>query len=347
MTISCRRALEAPVEPRESLPRRVLPSVLAAIGETPMVTLSRYLDEGRLTIFAKLEGLNPGGSLKDRPARRILEAALASGRIGADSVVVESSSGNMGIGLAQACRYHGLRFICVVDPKTTAANLEILRVYGAEVDCVAEPDSATGEFLQARLKRVEELVASIPGAFWPNQYANHDNAASHYDTTMDEILRDCGEVDYLLVATSTCGTLLGCAEHLRDKGYRTKVIAVDAVGSLIFGSEGGKRLLPGMGASLRPPLCAPELVHRVIQVTDLECVAACRRLLWREAILAGASSGGIMAAVERLAETAPVGSTCAVILPDRGERYLGTVFSDAWVESSFGAEQAGGILRVR
>src|SRR5579885_1149946 len=168
-------------------PLPIRDGVLAAIGDTPLIRLRRYLPEAPFEIFAKLEALNPGGSIKDRPALFILEHALRSGAIEAGTVVIESSSGNMGIGLAQACRYHGLRFICVVDPKTTETNLRVMRAYGAEIDSVSEPDPDSGEFLQARLKRVRELMGQIESSFWPNQYANTRNSGAHFETTMHEI----------------------------------------------------------------------------------------------------------------------------------------------------------------
>jgi cysteine synthase A len=311
--------------------------ILSAIGNTPLVCLDRLLPESPFAVFAKLEQLNPGGSAKDRPALAILASGLASGAIGPDTVVVESSSGNMGIGLAQACRYHGLRFICVTDCKAARQNLRLLAAYGAEIDVVAEPDPLSGELLQARLRRVQELLAAIPGSFWPNQYAHAENAGSHYRTTMREIATALdGKVDVLLVATSTCGTLRGCGEYVRDHGLPTRIVAVDAVGSLIFSDQRASRLLPGLGAGVRPPLCDPSLVDEVVHVTDLDCVAGCRRLAAREAILAGGSSGGLVAALERVRKRISPGAHCVLILPDRGERYLDTVYSDAWVRHHFG-----------
>ena len=307
------------------------------MGETPLIRLRRYLPQAPFRIFAKLEALNPGGSIKDRPARRILEHALGAGILHSGGVVIESSSGNMGIGLAQACRYHGLRFICVVDPKTTEANLRVLRAYGAEIDLVSEPHAETGEFLQARIERVQELQRSIPGSFWPNQYANIRNSASHYHTTVHEVMTALdGKVDFLFVATSTCGTLRGCGDYIRDHGLSTRVIAVDALGSVIFANTRGPRLVPGLGAGLRPALCDLSLVDECIHVTDLDCVVGCRRLMEREAIFAGGSSGGVLSAVERLAERIPADAVVVALLPDRGERYLETLFSDDWVRSCFG-----------
>lgn len=311
--------------------------ILSTIGNTPMVRLTRVLPEIELRLFAKLESFNPGGSVKDRPAFAILTEALSSGQIGPDTVIIESSSGNMGIGLAQACRYYGMRFICVVDSKTAVQNLAVLRAYGAEIDYVVEPDPATGELLQARLQRVQQLREQIEKSFWPNQYANLHNPGAHYRSTMREIdLALGGKVDYLLVATSTCGTIRGCSEYIRDHGLKTRVVAVDALGSLIFSNVKAKRMIPGLGAGLRPPLCDPTLVDECVHVSDLECVTGCRWLMTREAILAGGSSGGVIAAVDRLKNDIPAGATCAVILPDRGERYLDTVFSNDWVREHFG-----------
>src|SRR5262245_13318165 len=157
---------------------------------------------------------------------------MQTGAVKPGTVVIESSSGNLGIGLAQACGYLGLRFICVVDPKTTSQNIRILKAYGAEIDMVSEPDPVTGEFLQTRIDRVQDLLRAIECSFWTNQYANPSNARAHYRTTMKEIAAALqGKIDYVFVATSTCGTLRGCAEYVRDHELGTRVFAVDAQGS--------------------------------------------------------------------------------------------------------------------
>lgn len=307
--------------------------ILSAVGNTPLVRLHKLLPEASFRLYAKLEALNPGGSIKDRPAAAILEEGLRSGTVTPETVVIESSSGNMGVGLAQACRYHGLRFICVVDPKAAEQNLKVLRAYGAQIEYVAEPDPATGEFLQARLERVQLLLRTIDHAFWPNQYANPVNPRAHYETTMRELAGALPEgVDRLFIGTSTCGTLRGCCDYVSEHRLATSIVAVDAVGSLIFSDLPAKRLLPGLGASLRPPLRDPALIDECVHVSDLDCIVSCRRLAQREAILAG----GVLSAVERLKDRIPAGATCVAILPDRGERYLDTIFSDAWVREHFG-----------
>lgn len=311
--------------------------ILRAIGNTPLVELTRMFADMNLHVYAKLELLNPGGSMKDRPAFRILSAGIESGDISDDTVIIESSSGNMGIGLAQACSYFGLKFICVVDPKTTTQNIRLLEAYGAGVDKVTEPDPTTGEYLQARLNRVQALLASTKNGFWPNQYANTHNAAAHRQTMHEIVVALDGKVDFLFCATSTCGTLRGCAEYVREHQLSTRVIAVDAVGSVIFGGERGHRLVPGHGSAVRPQLYQPNLAAQCVHVTDLESIIGCRRLARLEAILAGGSSGAVITAIERLSRTLPRGSTCVAILSDRGERYLDTVYSEEWVEKHFGS----------
>ncbi|MBE1533898.1 2,3-diaminopropionate biosynthesis protein SbnA [Actinomadura algeriensis] len=307
------------------------------MGNTPLVGLERLFPELDVKIFAKLERFNPGGSIKDRTALNMLIGKIRRGELTRGrSLVVESSSGNLAIGLAQVCRYHGLRFLCVVDAKTTRQNIGILRAFGAQVEIVDERDPQTDEYLPVRLRRVREIVAADPNAYWPNQYVNPLNPEAHAATMREVVEALDGRVDYLFCSVSTFGTLRGCAEYLRARGHDTTVVAVDAAGSAIFGRESRPRLITGHGASLPPQLLDAELADEVVHVTDLECVVACRRLVLREAILAGGSSGATVAALEKLGAALPAGANCALIFPDGGDRYLDTVYSDAWVTRHFG-----------
>jgi cysteine synthase A len=275
--------------------------------------------------------------MKDRAAMGMVLGAIDSGElIPGRSVVVESSSGNLGIGLAQVCRWFDLRFICVVDPKTTAQNLAILTAYGAELDTVTQPDNDMGDFLSARIRRVRELVVDIPYAFWPNQYANHLNARAQ-ETIMQEVAAELnGKVDYLFVATGSCGTIHGCARFIAENGLSTQIVAVDAEGSAIFGEPTCQRLIPGHGAAVRSALYYDGIADSVVRVTDQDCVVGCRRLVAAEAILSGGSSGAIVSAVNQRRADLPADATCVLLLPDRGERYLDTIYSDAWVAEKFG-----------
>lgn len=311
--------------------------ILAAIGNTPLVRLKRVIKDIPFRLYAKLESLNPGGSSKDRAALSIIKQGLEIGAIGNGTTIIESSSGNMGIGLAQVCAYYGLKFICVVDVKTTKQNIKMLEAYGAEIDFVSKPDPVTGEYLQARIERVRALLDRHQNSFWPNQYTNINNPIAHHQT-MREIVAVVGsEIDYLFCSVSTCGTIRGCAEYVRDHNLRTKVIAVDAVGSAVFDQQKARRLIPGHGASIRPELFQPGLADEYIPVTDLDCIVGCRRLVRHEAILAGGSSGGVVMAVVYALDKIPPGATCVAIFPDRGERYLDTIYADAWVRQHFGA----------
>jgi cysteine synthase A len=318
-------------------PRSPVDGVLGAIGNTPLVALHRYLDDPGIHVWAKLEAANPGGSIKDRPALRMLTNALDQGLIAPGTTIIESSSGNMGVGLAQACRYYGMRLIVVVDARTHDTNVRTLRALGADVRVVSGPDPETGDLLAARLKLVRELLASTPGAFWPNQYANPANAAAHADGTMREIDDALGgDLDYLFVATSTAGTLRGCCDYLHALRRATRVVAVDAVGSALFGGRRAARELPGFGPGVETELSRSARFDRLVRVSDLDCVLGCRRLVQREAIFAGGSSGAVAAALLKLPPVQPAGSRCALILPDGGAGYLDTIYDDDWVAGKLG-----------
>jgi cysteine synthase len=173
-------------------------------------------------------------------------------------------------------------------------------------------------------------------SFWPNQYATEYNPYAHQQT-MSEIVGELnGKVDYLFCATSTCGTLRGCAEYKRKHHLATRILAVDAVGSVIFGGQSGKRLIPGHGAALVPALFHPDLAEECIHVTDLECILGCHRLLQKEALLSGGSSGAIVSAIGKVCAQIQGGSNCVAIFADRGERYLDSIYSDSWVKEHFG-----------
>jgi 2,3-diaminopropionate biosynthesis protein SbnA len=313
-------------------------SVVACVGRTPLVELGRQFPPPGPTVIAKLELMNPSGSMKDRSAAFIVERGLADGTITTASHLIESSSGNFGIALATAARVHGLEFTCVVDPKTTPANLRVLASLGAEVELVTEPDEH-GCYLGARLRRVAELCREAPGRVWINQYANEGNWQAHYHGTAAEILADLDRpLDCLVVPVSTTGTIVGLTRRLRAAFPSLHVVAVDAAGSVIFGAPAGPRHVPGLGAGREPELLAPGEVDEVIWVSDREAVAGCRALALSEGILAGGSSGAVVAAIGRLRPRLPARWQVVTVLPDRGDRYLDQVYNDAWVDRLPAAE---------
>ncbi len=321
-----------------ALPHRIRDSVIDAIGGTPMIRFHRYLDDRHVDLIAKFEASNPGGSAKDRPARRMIEEGMRDGSISAGTTIVESSSGNMGIGLAQVCRFHGLPLICVVDPNAQAQNIAIMKALGVTIRLVTEP--LNGDFLAARLAVVADLLATIENSFWPNQYANLNNPCAHEDGTVREIDESLGgALDYLFVATSSTGTARGCRDYLAKRGRDTRVIAVDAEGSTLFNGIAGPRKISGMGAGKLPELAREQRFHDVVRVSDLRCVVGCRRAAEREALLVGGSAGGVLEAIRSM-QDALVGKTVVAILHDSGTRYLETVFDDDWVSRELGCSSA-------
>lgn len=307
--------------------------ILDTIGHTPLIRLNRLYSDSQVRVFAKMEAFNPGGSIKDRTALQLITHAMESGKLKKGDTVVESSSGNMAIGLAQTCKYFGLHLEVVVDPMVNKQNVKIIEAYGAKVNFVNSP-ALKGGFLQARLDKVHDILNTNPRSYWTNQYGNPQNPSAHRQT-MHEIVKDLGcPPDYLFAATSTCGTLMGCTDYIKKNELKTKVIAVDAMGSVIFDRPAGDRKIPGHGASRKSQFLKRESIFEVVHVSDEECVTGCHKLLNSEAILCGGSSGAVAYAVQKLAPSLPHGATIAMILCDRGERYLDTIYNKDWVNEN-------------
>jgi cysteine synthase A len=306
------------------------------IGNTPLIKLERIFANQGVNLYAKLEQFNLGGSIKDRPALRIIEEAIREGKIKQGATVIESSSGNMAIALAYICLRYGLNFIAVIDSRTTKINIAILETLGAKVEMIRQSEEKMGDLLELRFERAQQLLKEIPGSFWSNQYANENNYKSHHTTMLeiDEVLD--GKIDYIFCVASTCGTLRGCSEYLKQKGRSTKIIAVDAYGSIIFGGVPVNRLIPGHGSSIRPEIYHDGLADRIVYVNDAECVAGCRLLLQKEAVLSGGSSGAIISGFAKVKNDIPKKSNVVMILPDRGERYLDTIYNSKWVSKNLG-----------
>lgn len=215
----------------------------------PLVRLPYLSKRTGLTVWAKLEGFNPGGSAKDRTAAALVEDALSSGRLRPGGTVVESSSGNLGMALARECCLRGMSFHCVVDPRTNRYAASVMEALGATVHRVTEPDPATGDWLAARRNRVRDLLEELPGSVNLDQYSNRAVFPAHARGTMREIVAQLGHAPaHLFAAVSTTGTLGGCLEYLRSARAATRVTAVDATGSVLYGGCRGERPLPGFGA---------------------------------------------------------------------------------------------------
>ncbi|MGP5411390.1 pyridoxal-phosphate dependent enzyme [Glutamicibacter ardleyensis] len=304
---------------------------------SPTVKLDRLFDAPGIEIFAKLDLLQLSGSTKERTAGSLIDSFMQSGQLQPGGMVIESTSGNLGIALSRQCVVRGIKFVAVVDENANKSALDIMRAYGATVDLVVnQPD---GNKLAARRQRVAQLLAENPGSVTTNQYGSPHNPAAHFSSTMPEIMEAVdGRLDMLFVATSTTGTILGCQNFVREHGLSTKLIAVDAMGSVLFGGESGNRRLPGLGAGIVPELALQAKPDRVFRIPEIDMVRGCRMLARREGILAGASTGAIVSAMGQLLPEIPQGSRIAFLVHDSGVPYLHSVYNDDWVREQLGEE---------
>jgi 2,3-diaminopropionate biosynthesis protein SbnA len=308
------------------------------VGRTPLVRLP-IAALPRVELYAKLELANPTGSVKDRAAKYIIEGLLARGVIDRETVLIESSSGNFGIALAARARLHGLRFICVVDPMIARPNLRLLQALGAEIVQVTEPD-AFGGYLKTRLKRVHELRKSFSKAYWIDQYGNPLNASAYSDTLAVELCDALPRIDYLFAGVSSGGTITGISWRIKERFPAAQVIAVDMEGSVIFGRPSRKRYIPGIGSSIVPPILAQAKIDDVVIVDEAETIAGCHELLREHGVFAGGSSGSSIAAIRKyfLARPRVERAVVATLLPDRGDRYVDTIYDPAWSARFVGSD---------
>ncbi|RRV10716.1 2,3-diaminopropionate biosynthesis protein SbnB [Pseudomonas sp. v388] len=288
----------------------------------------------------KLESLNPAGSIKLKTAVGLVDDLHGRGLIGPDTVLIESSSGNLGVALAMTCAERGIAFTCVIDPNTSSHNIRMMRSYGASVIRVETPD-ANGGYLGTRIALIREKLAADSRYLWLNQYENAANPRAHARTTAHSISRQIGHVDYLFVGAGTTGTLMGCVEHFRRHHPTTRIIAVDSVGSVTFGTPAGRRCIPGLGTSQRPPICNIDGIHALEMVPEARAVTMCRILARTKGLLVGGSTATVIAAVHAWRERIQPGAVVVALSPDWGERYLDTLYDDQWVERHFGAEVLG------
>ncbi|EJR73563.1 2,3-diaminopropionate biosynthesis protein SbnA [Bacillus cereus] len=300
---------------------RVSQSVLGLIGETPLILLESFSNKG-VNVFAKLEGFNPGGSMKDRPAMNMIQNAEEKGLLKPGGRIIESSSGNLAISLSMIGALKGYKIHCVVDPRTSETNLKIMKAYGATIEMVTSPDPEGG-YQKSRIKRVQELLSLYEGSFWPNQYDNEKNPESHYKGTAYEIYNVLqGNIDYLVIPVSSAGLLTGCGAFFKERIPNVKIIAVDAKGSTIFGGEPSPRKMTGIGGNITPPNLKIELVDEVTYVGDLEGINMCQELMANESLLVGPSSGAALFVANKIKQKNEGSKNIVVIFPDNGDRYL-------------------------
>jgi N-(2-amino-2-carboxyethyl)-L-glutamate synthase len=288
-------------------------------------------------LFLKCEGFNFAGSIKLKAATEMVEVAEREGVLTPESVLVESSSGNLGVALSTLAASKGYRFLCVTDSRCNLATRRLMVALGSQVHIIAEPDPIGG-FLGARLDYVRALCASDDRYVWLNQYINPGNWLAHYRTTAPAIARQFPRLDVLFVGTGTTGTLMGCARYFRKWHRRVQVVAVDSVGSVTFGEAPGRRMIPGLGTSIRPPLLDTSYVDDVVRVEEADTVRACHRLARRGFLFGGSTGTVVSGATSWLTRNGAPGVTAVAIAPDLGDRYLDTVYQSNWVEDLYGPE---------
>jgi len=306
-------------------------SILETVGETPLIRLSRIGHGLAPQLVAKVEYFNPGGSIKDRVAMAMIDAAERDGRLRPGGTIIEPTSGNTGTGLAIAARLKGYRVIAVMPDKMSREKIDLLRAYGAEV--VVTPTDVDPESPQSYYRVADRLEREIPGAFQPNQYKNPANPEAHYAGTGPELWRQSGgAITHLVVGVGTGGTITGVARYLKEQNPAIEVIGADPVGSIYSNETVHPYLVEGVGEDFWPQTYDPSVVDRYVTVSDRDSFLTTRRLAETEGLLVGGSCGLAMhAALEVARGISDPNAMVAVILPDGGRGYLSKIFSDEWM----------------
>ena len=307
-------------------------SILDLVGDTPLVRLHKVTEGLRPTILAKLEQLNPGGSVKDRISLAMVEDAERRGLLKPGGTIIEPTSGNTGHGLAMVAAIKGYKMIFVMPDKMSAEKISLLRAYGAEV--VVCPTNVERESPQSYYSVADRLAREVPGAFQPNQYFNERNPEAHYRTTGPELWRQTeGKIDVFVTGIGTGGTISGTGRYLKEQNPAVRIVGADPEGSIYSGKIAPYKV-EGVGEDFWPGTFTPDVVDEIIQVTDRESFVAARKLAREEGILTGGSGGmALHAAIQVAVERGPE-DTIVVLLPDTGRNYLTKFFSDEWMRQN-------------
>ncbi len=329
-----------------------LESALDAVGKTPLVRLRRVVDDAACLVLAKVEYVNPGGSVKDRPAVAMIRDAEEAGVLGPGSTIVEATSGNTGTGLAMAAAIRGYRCILVMPDKMSKEKIDLLRAYGAEV--VVTPTNVASDSPESYYGVAARLVSEIPGAFMPNQWHNHANPDAHYHTTGPEIWEQTrGTITHFVSGIGTGGTISGTARYLKERNPKIHVVGADPEGSIYSGDTPKSYAVEGIGMSYLPETVDLKVIDEMVRVSDRDSFLMARRITREEGLLVGGSSGTAAVAAVRLAKTLPADAVLVTIFPDSGRGYMSKIFNDEWmIANGFLAEgrrkaTVGDVLRSK
>ncbi|MFD7097734.1 cystathionine beta-synthase [Streptomyces xanthophaeus] len=320
-------------------------SMISLVGNTPLVKLNRVTEGLQATVLAKVEYFNPGGSVKDRIAVRMIEAAEQSGALKPGGTIVEPTSGNTGVGLAIVAQQKGYKCIFVCPDKVSADKINVMRAYGAEV--VVCPTAVDPEHPDSYYN-VSDRLAREPGAWKPDQYSNPNNPRSHYETTGPEPWEQTdGKITHFVAGVGTGGTISGTGNYLKEvSGGAVKVIGADPEGSVYSGGTGRPYLVEGVGEDFWPTAYDPDVTDEIIAVSDKDSFQMTRRLAKEEGLLVGGSCGMAVVAALRAAEGLGPDDVVVVLLPDSGRGYLSKIFSDEWMAGHGFLEEAGPSARI-
>jgi len=302
------------------------------------------IDEFNPPLYLKIESLNLAGSIKLKTARGLIDDAFERGMVKKDTIFIESSSGNLGVALAMICAKRRLAFTCVIDPNCSALNESAIRSFGAEIVKVTERD-AGGGYLGSRIAYIQHKLAEEPRHLWLNQYENPANPAVHARLTAASIARSFERLDYLFVGAGTTGTLMGCVDYFHRHRPETRIIAVDSVGSITFGTPPSPRFIPGLGTSRLPPIFDPAgRLHAAEMVPEAQTVMMCRHMARHHGASVGGSTGTVLAGAHAWRDRIAPDAVVVAISPDWGDRYLQTIYDDAWVTERYGRDVLDGDL---
>lgn len=320
-------------------------SMISLVGNTPLVKLNRVTEGLQATVLAKVEYFNPGGSVKDRIAVRMIEAAEQSGALKPGGTIVEPTSGNTGVGLAIVAQQKGYKCVFVCPDKVSMDKINVMRAYGAEV--VVCPTAVDPEHPDSYYN-VSDRLAREPGAWKPDQYSNPNNPRSHYETTGPELWEQTdGKITHFVAGVGTGGTISGTGNYLKEvSGGKVKVIGADPEGSVYSGGSGRPYLVEGVGEDFWPTAYDPSVTDEIIAVSDKDSFQMTRRLAKEEGLLVGGSCGMAVVAALKAAEGLGPDDVVVVLLPDSGRGYLSKIFSDEWMAGHGFLEEAGPAARI-
>jgi len=310
----------------------IVNSVSQISAQPLFLKLANFMEN--IDVYLKFEGVNIAHSVKLKTARYLINS-FGNKIIPGKTKIIESSSGNLAIALSILCKEIGVEFICVTDPNIAEYSETMIKIYGGQIIKVTERDE-NGGFLNTRIKTIKKLLDSSGDYIWTNQYANPANCLAHYTETAKEIFNEFTKLDYLFIGAGTTGTVGGCAKFFKEYSPQTRIIAVDAEGSVTFGFSSKKRYIPGLGTSRKPEIADHTNIDDIIIVSEPDTIEMCHKMLSSQALFLGGSSGSVLAGVKQYAHKIDRGSTVVALSPDFGEKYIPTIYNSEWVNDKYG-----------